>query len=172
MTNKWSYLTRNTPDIGHLLQPLEVIIRIKLSTAPTGRPPPNDTERDLLALLARLGGIALVNPIQATDSEFLASSRISEPLKEAILKQSLQYTAEVVEDQIHAKNYIHKLRRQQAADAYEILMPALHQSLKRCMALAQEKGASSWLTSIPIEEFGLALHKSAFHYALVLRYNW
>ena len=86
MTNKWSYLTRTTPDIGYLLQPLEVIIRTKLSVALTGRPPPNDTERDLLALPTRLGGIALVNPTQATDSEFLASSRISEPLKEAILQ--------------------------------------------------------------------------------------
>ena len=75
----------------------------------------------------------------------------------------------MVEDQIEAKNDIHNLRRQQAADAYEILMPALPHSLKRCMALAQEKGASSLLISAPIEEFGLALHKSAFHDALALR---
>ena len=40
------------------------------------------------------------------------------------------------------------------------------------MELAQEKGASSWLTSLPIEEFGFALHKGAFHDALALRYNW
>ena len=40
------------------------------------------------------------------------------------------------------------------------------------MDLAQEKGASSWLTSLPIEEFGFALHKGAFHDALALRYNW
>jgi hypothetical protein len=36
------------------------------------------------------------------------------------------------------------------------------------MDLAQEKGASSWLTSLPIEEFGFALHKGAFHDALAL----
>ena len=30
------------------------------------------------------------------------------------------------------------------------------------MALAQEKGASSWLTTIPLEEFGFTLHKGAF----------
>ena len=40
------------------------------------------------------------------------------------------------------------------------------------MDLAQEKGASSWLTSLLIEEFGFALHKGAFHNALALRYNW
>ena len=40
------------------------------------------------------------------------------------------------------------------------------------MQLAQEKGASSWLTSLPIEEFGFTLHKRAFQDALALRYNW
>ena len=40
------------------------------------------------------------------------------------------------------------------------------------MDLAQVKGASSWLTSLPIEEFGFTLHKGAFHDALALRYNW
>ena len=40
------------------------------------------------------------------------------------------------------------------------------------MDLAQEKGASSWLTSLPIAEFGFTLHKGGFHDALALRYNW
>ncbi len=45
-------------------------------------------------------------------------------------------------------------------------------SLKRSMTLAQEKGASTWLTSLPIEEYGFALHKGAFRDALALRYSW
>ena len=40
------------------------------------------------------------------------------------------------------------------------------------MDLAQEKGASSWLTSLPLEEFGLTLHKGAFRDAIALRYGW
>ena len=71
MTNKWSYLTRTTPYIDNLLQPLEVIVRTKLSPAFTGRPPPNDTERDLLALPTRPGGIALVNPTKLQISNSL-----------------------------------------------------------------------------------------------------
>ena len=35
--------------------------------------------------------------------------------------------------------------------------------------LAVEKGASSWLTAIPVDEYGFALHKSAF---IALRYGW
>ena len=40
------------------------------------------------------------------------------------------------------------------------------------MGLAQEKGASSWLTALPIVEFGFTLHKCAFRDALCLRYGW
>ena len=33
-------------------------------------------------------------------------------------------------------------------------------------------GASSWLTSLPIEEFGFTLHKGAFRDAIAFRYEW
>ena len=38
--------------------------------------------------------------------------------------------------------------------------------------LAQEKGASSWLTTLPLEEYGYSLHKGAFRDAIALRYGW
>ena len=40
------------------------------------------------------------------------------------------------------------------------------------MDLAQDSGASSWLTSLPLAEFGFSLHKGAFRDALALRYGW
>ncbi len=40
------------------------------------------------------------------------------------------------------------------------------------MQLAQEKGSSSWLTSLPVEEFGFSLHKRACQDAIALIYNW
>ena len=45
-------------------------------------------------------------------------------------------------------------------------------SLRRAMDLAQERGASTWLTTQPVQEFGFTLHKSAFQDAPALRYNW
>ena len=38
--------------------------------------------------------------------------------------------------------------------------------------LAVEKGASSWLTAIPLDEYGFALQKSAFQDAIALCYGW
>ena len=40
------------------------------------------------------------------------------------------------------------------------------------MELASEKGASSWLTALPLAEFGFSLHKGAFRDAVALRYGW
>ena len=40
------------------------------------------------------------------------------------------------------------------------------------MEIAKEKGASSWLTTLPIEEHGFALHKGAFRDAICLCYGW
>ena len=39
------------------------------------------------------------------------------------------------------------------------------------MDLSQEKGASSWLTALPVEDFGFVLHKGAFCDALALWYD-
>ena len=40
------------------------------------------------------------------------------------------------------------------------------------MDQVSEKGASSWLTALPIQEFGFCLYKQAFRDALCVRYGW
>ena len=75
-------------------------------------------------------------------------------------------------DQSTAKTAVRKLRHEQASDAVEDLKAHLSTSSRRAMELASEKGASNWLTSLPIEEFGFCLHKGAFKGVLALRYGW
>ena len=52
------------------------------------------------------------------------------------------------------------------------LQTQLPSTLQHSMELSQEKGASSWLSLLPIDNHGFALHKSAFRDALSLRYGW
>ena len=56
-------------------------------------------------------------------------------------------------------------------EAASLIRETVPESLQRAMDLA-EKGASSWFTSLPIEEFGFSLHKGAFRDTLVLRCGW
>ena len=49
-----------------------------------------------------------------------------------------------------------------------------HSPASLCQALecCKEKGASSWLSAIPIEQHGFALHKTNFTDAQCLHYGW
>ena len=52
------------------------------------------------------------------------------------------------------------------------LCPQLTNCTQHSMDLAQEKGVSNWLTTLPIDENGFTLHKGAFRDAIALRYGW
>ncbi len=83
-----------------------------------------------------------------------------------------EYSSECLEAQVNAKRDAHKLNRDVAMSSATRLRATIPTSLQRAMDLAQEKGASTWLTSLPLEEFGLTLHKGAFRDAIALRYGW
>ena len=68
---------------------------MKLIPVLTDRAPPNDVERNLLALPDMLGGIAVANPATDTKSIFSGSTRNLEPLKDAILAKSPVYSYNV-----------------------------------------------------------------------------
>ena len=170
--SKWSFLSRTTPQIHGLFETLETIIRAEFIPSLTGQPPPSDSNRGLFALPARLGGLGIRNPVTTADLEFSASREVCGPLVKEVLVQSYDYPYECLVDQSTAKTAVRKLRLEQASDAVEDLKAHLSTSSRRAMELASEKGASNWLTSLPIEEFGFCLHKGAFKDALALRYGW
>ena len=57
-------------------------------------------------------------------------------------------------------------------EAASLIRGTVPESLQRAIDLAQEKGASSWLTSLPTQVFGFSLRKGAFRDAVALRYGW
>ena len=75
-------------------------------------------------------------------------------------------------DQLSAVSEIRKKKRDRLSSHARELKSVLPPDLQRAMDLAQEKGASNWLTVLPIEKFGFSLHKGAFRDALALRYSW
>ena len=64
------------------------------------------------------------------------------------------------------------MKRKMSFEGAEHLKSTLSSTLQRAMELAQKRRASSWLSSLPIEEFGFIPHKEAFQDAMALRYNW
>ena len=163
---------RTTPGIGDLLQPLEDKIVNCLLPAITGRDTLSSIERELLALPARLGGMGIPNPTLQAHASYLGSKRITAPLAALIIQQSGEIPEEIKMNQAKEKRQVRQQRQDEEKKRQEELLRVLPPSLKRAMELASEKGASIWLTALPLEEYGFLLHKGDFHDAIHLRYGW
>ena len=172
VSSKWTYLSRTTPDISHQLDPIEHAIRTTLLPKLTGQDAPNEIDRCLFSLPARLGGLNIGNPSSFANEQFSASEQVTKPLVDLILSKEQTYPYETLVEQADAKTTIKTRRRQQGLEAATNIHISLTPPMQLAMNLAQEKGASSWLTALPLEEHGFTLHKSAFRDAMALRYGW
>ena len=169
LIGEWSFLTRTIGNAAPSLQQLEAVIQQQFIPTLTGRAQPGDAERDLLALPARHGGLGIVKP---TTSGGYESSRIAtQPLTKLIVAQQ-DGLGNVCADMVKLKSIEHAKQRKKLAEEARSVLQRLDPEKRRAAEQAAEKGASSWLTVLPIDRYGFALHKSAFRDALCLRYNW
>ena len=170
ISNFWLFVCRTTPQhppsfTSHRGMPSRFISTI------TGQTPPNDPLRRLLNLPARLGGLNIIPP-PLLDSEYSLSLTSTSDLTSLILQQTGQYTLDTLEGQKLASTKAKCERKDNWDSTANQLMSELPVDLNYAVKLSQEKGASSWLTSLPISEHGFSLHKGAFRDALSLRYGW
>ena len=170
LLSKWTYLMRTTPGITALMTPLEDILRNKFIPAITGRKAVTDEERQLLALPCKNGGLGIINPTCVADEQYDASTNVTKPLVELILEQKFEYSGDVEFEQTRRKLQIKQHRRQKYNEEMKNMI--LPDNLRRSTELTSEKGSSSWLTALPIEDHGFAMHKGEFRDALCLRYGW
>ncbi len=125
----------------------------------------------LPSLHANLGGIGLINPVEIAADQHSTSRKISAPLVELVVEQDHRI-AECPEIQRQIKAAVRSEKRSKLKQTAKSLLEQLPAPLQRSMELSQEKGASTWLTALPIDNHGFALHKAAFRDALSLRYGW
>ena len=171
ISSLWVFLCRSTPNISNLLQPLEDLIRTKLIPTLTGSTPPNDCERRLFALPVRLGGLNIISPV-ALNREHGFSVSLTYPLVSLFLDQSGQFSMDTLARQQSVKYSIRADKRKISEAESHSLLPLLSGDLRYAVSLAQEKGASAWLSARPLSEHKFSLHKGAFRDALALRYGW
>ena len=126
-------------------------------------------KRAMFSLPARLGGLGFLDPMSMSDIEYECSLAATTQLTNAIFTQqrtldidrvALSETLKSVTDK---KNSIHKQSLTQIKEESS-------EATIRILDLASEKGASSWLTALPLKRFGFLLNKQEFHDAICLRY--
>lgn len=107
-----------------------------------------------------------------TQQEFDNSLTVTKPLILSIL-EDVNLNIEIIrEDQHKARQTVHQSNKEAEIARAEAIVKSIPSTQQRAVSLAQERGSSSWLTTLPIEEHGFALHKGAFRDALALRYGW
>ena len=118
----------------------------------------NDELRLILNMPARMGGMGFLNPSEEADHEYQNSIAATAKLTDAIYNQHLQFTVNE-EEQEKIVDDIRKRKDQRWKDLKEQVINATSDHMKHILQLASEKGASTWLTSIPMKMYGFQLSK-------------
>ena len=94
------------------------------------------------------------------------------PLVLLLLEQDPRFTIGTLNEQLALKQGIHHENRRRSEESAASLHPLLSIELQRARQLACLKGASSWLTVLPLDDHAFSLHKGDFCDAVCLRYGW
>ena len=121
---------------------------------------------------ARHGGLRILNPTKYANSQFDASTKVLEPLVSVDGEQNATFPEQAQAEQKKVKATIRSRNRLAATDEADIIKAKLPKAQRAAIEQASEKGASAWLTAIPIAEYGFSLHKQAFRDALCFQYGW
>ena len=95
---------------------------------------------------------------------------VTQQLTKAIYDQDYVYY-EDQENLQEMKENVTKERTSHFKQQKEELLTLLDDKQKLMIKLASEKGASSWLTALPLKDFGYILNKQEFADAIAMRYN-
>ena len=172
LSKRWTYVCRTTPDISELLKPLEHSITELFIPAILDRVfSCTDILRQVFSLPQRDGGLGIFNMTEISDAEYGFSIRATKQLTEAIYCQDHEYHEN--DEELHdVKQKIRKERASFHKEKQEKLLSEVSELGRLMINLASEKGASSWLTALPLKDFGYVLNKQQFADALALRYSF
>ena len=169
-SRRWQFLCRTTPGIAEQMKDLEDQIKEKLIPAILGGRQPSALMRSIYSLPVRIGGLGIQDPSFEAASEYEYSIQMTSQLAKAIYNQEEVFKQdETLQMDIRSK--VKKLKEARQKDLLDDIKSNCSEELVRLINLSSEKGASSWLTSLPLTEYGFHLNKQHFLDAICMRYD-
>ena len=166
--HKYTYFLRTIAGIASNLQPLDDAINNLFIPALFGSEL-SESERDLLSLPVREGGMGMKKVVDYADISYDISLKISQPLIKQILLQSDELlSVDVVKETKTAAVLEFKTKE---LERFNNIKNTQIPNMQRNIEQLSEPGASSWLSALPLQEYGFNLTKSEFQDAIALRYN-
>ena len=126
--------------------------------------------RKILQLPARMGGMGLLDPSEESEWEYENSKRITAQINDAIYQQKSRLEIDEEAQEALLKD-LKKRKEERWIERRDNVMNMIDARMCRVIQLAAEKGASTWLTSIPLKAYGFRLNKQQFQDAICLRYD-
>ena len=150
------------------MKPVDDIIHNELLPAIIGERI-SEEERKLYSLPVRSGELGIPIFTEKICNDLENSSTITAPLVAIIITQGivLPDSGDVEE----ATSIVSQRKIQQLHEKALVVEENLNPQTKRAVCQAKQKGASNWLTVLPIEQHGFTLTKNEFRDAIQLRYN-
>jgi hypothetical protein len=170
ISRRWQFVCRTTPNIYEPMKKLESLIREKLIPAFLGGREVSDDMRKVYDLPSRLGGQGIRNLVEDAAFECENSMLITEQLTDAIFHQHSQLNIDE-ERQAGAKAEVSSRKSARIKAVQDELKALLSEDKMKLIDLSAEKGASIWLTSLPLKKYGFRINKQQFDDALCMRYN-
>ena len=166
----WNFAMRTMEGLENYLTPLEEAISKKFLPTLLGCQV-SPIYRKLMALPPKLGGMGIINPTKAAPEEFKNSVKMTKHLKKLIIEQNKYGDID--------KNAVKDIRRtiskerekNQKEELQRILDNQLQLPEKKKIQMCLEKGASNWLTALPLKDAGFSLNKLEFRDGILLRYG-
>ena len=148
--SKLSFMNRTTPEFHLKLDGVEnYISEKKLIPTLTGRDAPNETQRELLSLPLRMGGLNIQMPSDYSEN-FKWSKMTSEPLEKVT-----PVVAENIQNRILSD--IKTVKERMNKPKLHNIKSKLSEEETYALNLASEKDSSSWLNALPLERYGFNL---------------
>ena len=171
LSQRWKFMQRTIPDTADLFKPVEAAIREHFIPAICGKQV-SDIERNVLSLPCRDGGLGISNPVETADQEYNASREITTSLSDLISRQEMDISLLDKDEVKRKKKAMSVLKKEANKSKLEMITESLDEQKRRLLSASSEKGASSWLTVLPLKSLGYTLNKSEFRDALCLRFGW
>ena len=169
--HKFTYFLRTIPNISDDLKRLDKAIDEQLLKPIFDNYEFNYSERQWYSLPPRKGGLGIIIPSEVSDTFYQNSRHVTENLVSRIVNQ--HQPAESMENDAHQRvtQIIRTGKAQREDDKLAYVKSTLDPKKMKILEAISEKGASNWLTTMPIREHGFYLNKQEFWDSIRTRYG-
>ena len=112
--------------------------------------------------------MGIINPVITAVDQHSKSIDVSQPLIDLVLRQDLDLSINTLCTQLKIKVDLKKATDTKLKEKAVKVCDCLSDDMKCAVLNSSEKGASSWLTVVPLRSHNFALYKSAFRDAIAL----